>query len=217
MQPSRGQPPHGADPSSTDRSHSHTTLPSSFHTSESLPSSPPFFSMNPLTDQRLTGPMMSYQPVDHHSLSRYVHIHTLPGATVDDSPSCHAPSQHIDLSRFCIVAVCHAMGLRSGRRFFLREPVFHPDSHPQRHGLAQPRGQLLRATFTAPQGGAYPQSLPRRYSSVRLFNLSSSLSSPESRHLAYVVYFPTGVLSRLRRPQVHRATHEKAPCHSALM
>ena len=89
MQSSRGQPPHGADPSPTDRSHTHTALPSSFQSSESLPSSPPFFSMNPLTDQRLTGPMMSYQPVDHHSLSRYAHIHTLARTlliTVDDSP-----------------------------------------------------------------------------------------------------------------------------------
>lgn len=77
MQSSRGQPPpHGATPSPpTDRSHStHSSVPSSFHTPESVPSpsSPPFFTMNPLTDQRLTGSMMPYH--HHHALPRYAHI-----------------------------------------------------------------------------------------------------------------------------------------------
>ncbi|KAN0105572.1 hypothetical protein V8E52_010866 [Russula decolorans] len=71
MQSSRGPPPpHGATPSPpTDRSHStHSSVPSSFHTPESVPppSSPPFFAMNPLTDQRLTGSMMPYH--HHHAL-----------------------------------------------------------------------------------------------------------------------------------------------------
>jgi hypothetical protein len=75
----RPAPSHGTTPSPpTDRSHStHSSVPSSFHTPESVPppSSPPFFTMNPLTDQRLTGPMMSYHPVDHHhALPRYAHI-----------------------------------------------------------------------------------------------------------------------------------------------
>jgi hypothetical protein len=77
MQSSRGPPPpHGATPSPpTDRSHStHSSVPSSFHTPESVPppSSPPFFAMNPLTDQRLTGSMMPYH--HHHALPRYAHI-----------------------------------------------------------------------------------------------------------------------------------------------
>lgn len=81
MQSSRGAPPpHGTTPSPpTDHPHSntHTTIPSSFHTPESVPppSSPPFFTMNPLTDQRLTGSMMPYHPVDHHhALPRYAHV-----------------------------------------------------------------------------------------------------------------------------------------------
>jgi hypothetical protein len=74
MQSSRGPPPpHGATPSPpTDRSHStHSSVPSSFHTPESAPppSPPPFFTMNPLTDQRLTGSMMPYH--HHHALPRY--------------------------------------------------------------------------------------------------------------------------------------------------
>src|SRR5712672_2269328 len=78
MQSSRGPPPHGTTPSPpTDRSHStHSSVPSSFHTPESVPppSSPPFFTMNPLTDHRLTGSMMSSHPVDpHHALPRYEH------------------------------------------------------------------------------------------------------------------------------------------------
>jgi hypothetical protein len=84
MQSSRG-PPHGATPSPpTDRSHStHSSVPSSFHTPP--PSSPPFF-MNPLTDQRLTGSMMPYHPVDHHhALPRYAHI---------CCPVCPTPPDH---------------------------------------------------------------------------------------------------------------------------
>lgn len=74
MHPSRGPP--GTTPSPpTDRSHStHSSVPSSFHTPESVapPSSPAFFTMNPLADQRLTGSMMPYHPVDHHhALPRY--------------------------------------------------------------------------------------------------------------------------------------------------
>ncbi|KAH9987111.1 hypothetical protein BJV77DRAFT_1070686 [Russula vinacea] len=74
MQSSRGPPPHGTTPSPpTDRPHSntHSAIPGSFHTPESVPppSSPPFFTMNPLTDHRLTGSMMPYHPVDHqHAL-----------------------------------------------------------------------------------------------------------------------------------------------------
>jgi|SRR5712671_5039256 len=70
MQSSRGPPPHGSTPSPTDRSNTHTAVPGSFHSSESVPSSSHFFAMDPLTDQRLTGPpsMMPY-----HSLSQYVH------------------------------------------------------------------------------------------------------------------------------------------------
>jgi len=73
-------PPHGATPSSPiDCSHSstHSSVRGSFHTPESVPppSSPPFFTMNPLTDQRLTGSMMPYHPVDHHhALPRYAHF-----------------------------------------------------------------------------------------------------------------------------------------------
>jgi hypothetical protein len=81
MHSSRGPPaPHGATPSPpTDRPHSntHTAIPDSFHTPESASpaSSPPFFTMNPLTDQRLTGSMMPYHPVDHHhALPRYAHV-----------------------------------------------------------------------------------------------------------------------------------------------
>jgi hypothetical protein len=72
MQSSREPPPpHRAAPSSpTDRSHSstHSSVCSSFHTSESVPPPfwPPFFTMNLLTDQRLTGSIMPYHPVDHH-------------------------------------------------------------------------------------------------------------------------------------------------------
>ncbi len=72
MQSSRKPPPpHGATPSSpTDRSHSstHSSVRGSFHTPESVPppSSPPFFTMKPLTDRRLMGSMMPYHPVDHH-------------------------------------------------------------------------------------------------------------------------------------------------------
>ncbi len=62
-------PPHGATPSSPiDCSHSntHSSVRGCFHTPESVPPpSLPFFTMNPLTDQRLTGSMMPYHPVDH--------------------------------------------------------------------------------------------------------------------------------------------------------
>lgn len=78
MHPSRGPP--GTTPSPpTDRSHStHSSVPSSFHTPENVapPSSPAFFTMNPLADQRLAGSMMPYHPVDHHhALPRYMHTH----------------------------------------------------------------------------------------------------------------------------------------------
>ena len=108
----------------------------------------------------------------------YPHPAHTPPITVDHPPSL--PSQHIHLPRFCIVAVRRAMGLRSGRRCFLREPVFYLNAFPRRHGLAQPRGQLLRATAPAPQSSAKPQSLPRRYPIVRPFD-SSSLS-PHDAH-----------------------------------
>ncbi|KAF8489625.1 hypothetical protein F5888DRAFT_1156430 [Russula emetica] len=103
MQSSRG-PPHGTTPSPpTDRSHStHSSVPSSFHTPESVPppSSPPFFNMNPLTDQRLTGSMMSYHPVDHHhalpSTSTYQDTVSWQYATSWDAPvlDAGASSEH---------------------------------------------------------------------------------------------------------------------------
>ncbi|KAI9450218.1 hypothetical protein BJY52DRAFT_1227300 [Lactarius psammicola] len=68
MQSSRGLHLHGATPSPTDHSNTNSTVPGSFHPPESVPPSPPYF-INPLTDQRLTGPIMSYPQVDHHSLS----------------------------------------------------------------------------------------------------------------------------------------------------
>ncbi|KAH9976954.1 hypothetical protein BJV74DRAFT_168054 [Russula compacta] len=74
MQSSPGQPPHGPSSSPTDHSHHHPPVSNPFHTPEPSHSSQPFFTMNPLTDQRLTGSMMPYQPVDHHSLSWYVHL-----------------------------------------------------------------------------------------------------------------------------------------------
>ncbi|KAH8986479.1 hypothetical protein EDB92DRAFT_1255383 [Lactarius akahatsu] len=68
MQSSRGLHLHGATPSPTDRSNPNATIPSSFHPPEPVPPSPPYF-INSLTNQRLTGSMMSYPQVDHHSLS----------------------------------------------------------------------------------------------------------------------------------------------------
>jgi len=95
-------PPHGAAPYPTDYPHTYPAVPGSIHTPESVPSSPPFFYMNPQTDQHLTGSLMPYQPVDHHPLTRYAYIHTLSDATVtvDNSHSCHTPSQHIDLLKW---------------------------------------------------------------------------------------------------------------------
>ncbi|KAH9952494.1 hypothetical protein BC827DRAFT_264869 [Russula dissimulans] len=69
MQSSRGPPPHGSTPSPTDRSNTHTAVPGSFHSSESVPSPSHFFAMDPRADQRLTGPpsMMPYHPLSHTS------------------------------------------------------------------------------------------------------------------------------------------------------
>ncbi|KAF8269386.1 hypothetical protein EI94DRAFT_1725322 [Lactarius quietus] len=65
MQSSRGLHLHGATPSPPERS---APVPSSFHPSESVPPSSPYY-INPLTDQRLTGSIMAYPQVDHHSIS----------------------------------------------------------------------------------------------------------------------------------------------------
>src|SRR5712672_1170953 len=71
MQSSHGPPPHRSMPSPTNHSNTYTTVPGSFHTSKSVPSSSHFFAMNPLTDQHLTGPpsMMPYHP-----LTQYVYV-----------------------------------------------------------------------------------------------------------------------------------------------
>ncbi|KAH9968374.1 hypothetical protein BGW80DRAFT_671630 [Lactifluus volemus] len=78
MQASHGQPPHGATPSPTDRTNAHIPASGSFRTSESIPPSPSFFSMNPMADQRLTGSVIPYQPVDHHPLSPPTYQETVP-------------------------------------------------------------------------------------------------------------------------------------------
>lgn len=69
MQSSRGLHLHGATPSPPDRSDTNA-IPGSFHPPESVPPSPPYY-INPHTDQRLTGSIMSYPQLDHHSLPRY--------------------------------------------------------------------------------------------------------------------------------------------------
>ena len=171
MQSSRGPPPHGAAPSPTDRSNPHSAVPSSFHTPEPVPSSPHFFTMNPLTDQRLTGPMMPYQPIDHHPLSRYAHYThpgLVPAVTAENTLSCHIQSQLIHLPRFRTVAVPRTLGPRPRCKCFLRESVLQRLAYPWWHGLAQPRGELICAIITAHKGSAKPQSSPWRYSSVRL-------------------------------------------------
>jgi hypothetical protein len=92
MQSSHGPPPHGSTPSPTDHTNAHIPAQGSFNTSESIPPSPHFFAMNPLTDQRLTGSVMPYQPIDHHPLSRYALLlhparHCI--VTVGHPISCH--------------------------------------------------------------------------------------------------------------------------------
>ena len=73
MQSSRGLHLHGATPSPPDPS---DAVPNSFPPSESVPPSPPYY-INPLTDQRLTGSMMSYPQVDHQTISGYARAPTL--------------------------------------------------------------------------------------------------------------------------------------------
>jgi hypothetical protein len=63
MQSSRGLHLHGATPSPPDRS---AVVPNSFHPSESVPPSPPYY----INDQRLTESIMSYPQVDHHRYAR---------------------------------------------------------------------------------------------------------------------------------------------------
>jgi hypothetical protein len=92
MQSSRGPPPHGSMPSPTGRTNAQIPAPGSFNTSDSIPPPPHLSAMNPLTDQRLTGSVMPYQPIDHHPLSRYAHpLHPTRHciAAVDHPISCH--------------------------------------------------------------------------------------------------------------------------------
>ncbi|KAI9507788.1 hypothetical protein F5148DRAFT_72810 [Russula earlei] len=65
----------------------------------------------------------------------------------------------------------------AGCRRFFRESTLHYIAHPRRHGLAEPRGQRIRAGATTPESITNPQPLSWRY----------------SWYLAYGVYFPIAV------------------------
>jgi hypothetical protein len=161
MQSSRSPPSLGSTPSPTDRTNAHILVPRSFNTSESIPPSPHFFAMNTLTDRRLTGSAMPYQPIDHHPLSRYAHL--------------LCPARH------CIVAVDHPISYHtisahqhtnipyrgSTPRHGIplcwtqppREPAFHLTPHPRWHDLCEYRMQHLRAVTTTSQCGTRPYIL----------------------------------------------------------
>ena len=222
---SRGPPPpHGTTPSPpTDRPHStHSSVPSSFHTPESVPptSSSPFFTMNPLTDQRLTGSMMPFHPVDHHhALPRYAHIwcpsirRRLPIISV---LQLTIPSQHIHLPRYRFMALRHVVGRpRAGRRCLFRASVLDLIEPPW-HGLSKQRGQYIRVSIAAPESSStFPQHLSWCQSSVS----ATAQTSPSHIIVINFIYTHTfcvliGVLlvpSLLHRPRV---MHTRRPCNS---
>ena len=114
----------------------------------------------------------------------YARLGLIPAVTAENPLSCHTQSQLIHLPRFRTVAVPHALGPRPGCKCFLRESVFQRLAHPWWHGLAQPRGYLIRAITTAHKGSAKPQSYPFRYSSVRLVQLTVIVVVTPFVHLA---------------------------------
>lgn len=178
MQSSRGLHVHGATPSPPDPS---DAVPNSFHPSESVPPSPPYY-INSLTDQRLTGSIMAYPQVDHHAISStpayhdavsWPYHHQWNSPVIDAGPSSENPP-----------SVPMHMGMVSANH---EGSTFAPPIPPARPMQSQSH-YYGASTTQAPSFPASPpsRSPPERHENALHFgaNVSAGAAPAASPHIA---------------------------------